>query len=70
MRKMTCEVYPSTRKSLWKDMQAGKIKRQQLCKVSSPSLDDHNFKEKDVDMVGEMSNVCSQIILTCLYSNL
>ena len=35
---------------------------QQLYKVSTPCIDDHHFKE-----VGELSKVCSQIVLKCLY---
>ena len=28
---------------------------------------DHNFKEEELETVGELSNVCSQIVLKCLY---
>ena len=40
---------------------------QQLYKVSTPCLDDHHFKEEEVKSVGELSKVCSQIVLKCLY---
>ena len=40
---------------------------QQLYKVSTPCLDDHHFKEEELKSVGELSNVCSQIVLKCLY---
>ena len=40
---------------------------QQLYKVSSPCLDDHLSKEEELKSVGELSKVCSQIVLTCLY---
>ena len=40
---------------------------QQLCKVSSPCIDDHHFKEEEMKSVGELSQVCSQIVLKCLY---
>ena len=33
---------------------------QQLCKVSTPRLDDHHFKEEELKSVGELSKVCSQ----------
>ena len=36
---------------------------QQLYKVSTPSLDDHQFKKKELATVGELSKVCSQIVL-------
>ena len=38
---------------------------QQLYKVSTPCIDDHHFKEEELKSVGELSNVCSQIILKC-----
>ena len=39
---------------------------QQLYKVSTPCIDDH-FKEEELKSVGELSKVCSQIVLKCLY---
>ena len=40
----------------------------QLYKVSTPCLDDHHFKEEEeMKSVGELSQVCSQIVLKCLY---
>ena len=44
---------------------------QQLYKVSTPCIDDHHFKEEEEEelkSVGELSKVCSQIVLKCLYS--
>ena len=29
--------------------------------------DDHQFKEEEIESVGELSTVCSQILLKCLY---
>ena len=40
---------------------------QQLYKVSTPCIDDHHFKEEELKSVGELSNVCSKIVLKCLY---
>ena len=40
---------------------------QQLYKVSTPCLDDHHFKEEELKSVGDLSQVCSQIVLKCLY---
>ena len=40
---------------------------QQLYKVSIPCIDDHHFKEEETKSVGELSQVCSQIVLKCLY---
>ena len=39
---------------------------QQLYKVSTPCIDDHQFKEEE-KTVGELSQICSQIVLKCLY---
>ena len=40
---------------------------QQLYKVSTPCVDDHHFKEEELKSVGELSQVCSQFVLKCLY---
>ena len=39
---------------------------QQLCKVSTPCIDDHHFKEEETKSVGELSTTCSQIVLKML----
>ena len=36
-------------------------------KGSSPCLDDHQVKQEELESVGELSQVCSQIVLKCLY---
>ena len=40
---------------------------QQLYKVSTPCIDDHHLKEEEMKSVGELSQVCSQNVLKCLY---
>ena len=40
---------------------------QQLYKVSTPCIDDHHFKDEEMNSVGELSQVCSQTVLKCLY---
>ena len=42
-------------------------KTERSYKVSTPCLDDHHFKKEELESVGELSNVCSQIVLKCLY---
>ena len=42
-------------------------KVEQHYKVSHPCLDDHQFKKEELESVGELSEVCSQIVLKCLY---
>ena len=34
--------------------------------MSSPCLDDHQFKKEELESVGELSQVCSRIVLKCL----
>ena len=41
---------------------------QQLHKVSTPCIEDHHFKEEEeMKSVGELSQVCSQIVLKCFF---
>ena len=41
-------------------------KTEQLHKVSSPCLDDHERK-KELENTGDVSDVCSHIVLKCFY---
>ena len=38
---------------------------EQLFQVATPCLDDHHFKEEEMGSVGDLSKVCSQIVLKC-----
>ena len=40
---------------------------QQLYTVATPCIDDHQFREEENGSVGELSKVCSQTVLKCLY---
>ena len=40
---------------------------EQLYKVATPCIDDHQFKEEELKSLGELSEVCSQVVLTCPY---
>ena len=40
---------------------------QQLHNVATPCIDDHQLEEEEMGSVGELSKVCSQIVLICLY---
>ena len=54
-------------RSVWNDIVSWQTRRrQQLYKVSTPCIDDHHFKEEEMKSVGELSHVCSQIVLKCL----
>ena len=49
------------------DIANWRTQRQQLFKVPSPCLDDLQFKQEELESVGELSKVGSQIVLKCLY---
>ena len=54
----------------WKDMlncELANTKTEQLYTVSTPCLDDHHFKKEELESFGEVSKVCSQMVLKCLY---
>ena len=40
-------------------------KVEQLFLDSNPCLDDNQFKQEELESVGELSEVCSQIVLKC-----
>ena len=61
---MTWKVMP---RNVWNDIELANKTTQQLYKVSTPCIDDHHLKEEELKSVGELSKVCSQIILKCLY---
>ena len=42
-------------------------KVKQLYKVSCPDRDDHQVKQQERESVGDLSQVCSQVVLKCLY---
>ena len=55
-------------RNVWNDIVSWRTKTtQQLYKVSTPCIDDHHFKEEELNSVGELSKVCCQIVLKCLY---
>ena len=51
---------------VWTDIANLRIKKT-FYKVATPCMDDHQFKEEENQSVGELSTVCSQIVLKCLY---
>ena len=55
------------KKCVEKYCELANITNQQMYKVSTSCLDDHHIKEEELGTVGELSNVCSQIVLKCLY---
>ena len=64
-RHMTWNV---TRKSAQNDIASERRKRFRNCiMVSTPSLDDHHFEKEKLETFGDLSKVCSQFVLKCLY---
>ena len=47
------------RKNALKDCELANKKTQQLHKVSTPCLEDHNFKKEELETIEELSDVCS-----------
>ena len=45
-----------------------KKSNEQVNKVSTPCIDDHQFIEEELKSVVELSEICSQIVLKCLFS--
>ena len=55
-------------RNAWKDIcELANQTTEQLYKVGTPCLDDHQFGEEEIGSVGELSTVCSQMVLKCLY---
>ena len=54
-------------RSVWNDIVSWRTRRLSIYKVSTPCIDDHHFKEEEMKSVVELSQVCSQIVLKCLY---
>ena len=51
-------------RSVWNDIVSWQTRR---LNNSTPCIDDHHFKEEEMKSVGELSHVCSQMNLKCLY---
>ena len=55
-------------RNVWNDIvswQTGRFNNSTKCLLHA--FDDHHFKEEEMKSVGELSKVCSQIVLKCLY---
>ena len=60
---------PVTWKVTWKDIANWRIQRlDRLYEVATPCMDlTTNVKEEEIGSLGELSTVCSQIVVKCLY---
>ena len=55
-------------RNVWSDIVNWPIRRRNnSTKYLLPCIDDHHFKEEEMESVGELSQVCSQIVQKCLY---
>ena len=61
------DMVPHAKKCVERYCELANKTTQQLYKGSTPCIDDHHFKEEELKSVGELSQVCSQIVLKCLY---
>ena len=62
---MTWKVMP---RNVWNDIVSWQTRRlNNSTNYSTPCIDDHHVKEKELKSVGYLSNVSSQIVLKCLY---
>ena len=63
----SCDMEGHAKKCVERYCELANKTTQQFYKVSTPCIDDHHFKEEEMKSVGELSKVCSQIVLKCLY---
>ena len=63
----SCDMEGHAKKCVERYCELANKTTQQLCKVCTPCIDDHHFKEEEMKSVGELSHVCSQIVLKCLH---
>ena len=55
-------------RNVWNDIVSWQtVRLNNSTKVSIPCIDDHHFKEEELKTLGELSKVCSQIVLKCSY---
>ena len=63
----SCDIEGPAKKYVERYCELANTTTQQLHKVATPRIDDHQFKEEEIGSVGEWSKVCAQIVLKCLY---
>ena len=61
-------IWKVMQRNAWKDIANWRIKQlQQPHKVATPCMDDHQFREEENGSDGQLSTVCSQIVVKCLH---
>ena len=63
----SCDMEGHTKKCVERYCELANKTTQQFYNVATPCMDDHQFKEEENESVGELSAVCSQIVLKCQY---
>ena len=63
----SCDMVDHAKKCVERYCELANRITQQLYKVAAPCIHDHQFKEEEMGSVGELSKVCAQIVLKCLY---
>ena len=63
----SCDMEGHAKKCVERYCELANRTTQQLYKVSAPCIDDHHFKEEELKSVGELSQICSQIVLKCFF---
>ena len=63
----SCDMEGHAKKCVERYCELANKTTQQLDKVATPCMDDLQLKEEESESVGELSTVCSQIVLKCLY---
>ena len=58
---------PRSKKCVERYCELANKKVAQLHKVSHLCLDDHQFKQEELESVGELVEVCTEIVLRCVY---
>ena len=61
----SCDMEGHAKKCVERYCELANKTTQQLYKASAPCIDDHHVKEEELKPVGELSTVCSQIVLKC-----
>ena len=59
------EMEGHARKCVERYCELANKKVKQFFKISSLCLDEHRFKQEELELVGELSQVCSQLVLKC-----
>ena len=63
----SCDMEGHAKKCVERCCELANKTTQQLHKVATPYIDDHQFKEEENESAGELSTVCSKIVVKCLY---